>query len=168
MPKRAYFGQNLAVFGSNFLIFYWRKQKFRHPHNRKPPQTPCLQCFFGRPWDQTGQKCQYLAQNDQKCIFWGRIGRFWAKHLNSFWIEPKFWFPHIRKSFFCGNNSQFLPTVRFLPCAWWPFSPLDPSQYLFSFLSYNHLSAEVRFFLKIFIRPLCETLCVVNSPCVEI
>ena len=36
------------------------------------------------------QKGQYLAQNDQKSIFWG-------KYPNYFGREQKFWYPHIRK-----------------------------------------------------------------------
>ena len=31
---------------------------------------------FGRVWDQMGQKCQYFAKYDQKCIFWAKFGRF--------------------------------------------------------------------------------------------
>ena len=38
--------------------------------------------FFGRALDERGKKCQYLAQNDQKCIFWTKFGRFWAKNPN--------------------------------------------------------------------------------------
>ena len=49
-----------------------------------------------------------------------------------FWAENQF---------FHGNNSYFSPTGRLLPYASWPFLPLDPSQHLFSFSSYNHLSA---------------------------
>ena len=38
--------------------------------------------FFGQAWEEMGKKCQYLAQNDQKCIFWTNFGRFWAKKPN--------------------------------------------------------------------------------------
>ena len=31
---------------------------------------------------QNVQKMAYLAQNDQKCIFWTNFGRFWAKNPN--------------------------------------------------------------------------------------
>ena len=34
--------------------------------------------FFGQALDQMGQKCRYLAQNDQKCIFCTNFGCFWA------------------------------------------------------------------------------------------
>ena len=35
-----------------------------------------FQLFFGRAWDEMGPKCQYLAQNDHKCIFWAKIPNF--------------------------------------------------------------------------------------------
>ena len=38
--------------------------------------------FFGRALDKMCQKWQYLAQNDQICIFWTKFGRFWAKNPN--------------------------------------------------------------------------------------
>ena len=52
----------------------------------------CLRCQ--RSWDEMGQKCQYLAQNDQKCIFWTKFARFAAKNLNSYRGKQKFWYPH--------------------------------------------------------------------------
>ena len=57
--------------------FYWRKQKFWYPHNAKTTQAPDA-LFYGRAWDEMSQKCQYLAQNDQICIFWAKFGHFWA------------------------------------------------------------------------------------------
>ena len=40
--------------------------------------------YFGaaRALDKIGKKWQYLAQNDQKCRFWTKFGRFWAKNPN--------------------------------------------------------------------------------------
>ena len=70
VPKKAYFGQKLAVFGPKILIFTGGSK------------APCSHCFFGRAWDEMGNKCQYLAQNDQKWIFWTNFGRFWAKNPN--------------------------------------------------------------------------------------
>ena len=32
--------------------------------------------------EKKGKKGQYLAENDQKCIFWTKFGRFWAKNPN--------------------------------------------------------------------------------------
>jgi len=44
---------------------------------------------------QNGQKCQYLAQNDQNCKFWAKIGHFWAKNPNFYGSKYKFWYqPH--------------------------------------------------------------------------
>ena len=43
--------------------------------------------FFSQALDQVGQKCQYLAQNDQKCIFWTKFGHFWAKNPNFYGIK---------------------------------------------------------------------------------
>ena len=37
--------------------------------------------FFGQALKK-GQKCQYFAQNDQKCIFLTNFGHFWAKNPN--------------------------------------------------------------------------------------
>ena len=34
-----------------------------------------------------GQKCQYLAQNYQNCIFWAKFGRFWSGLHKYVWIE---------------------------------------------------------------------------------
>ena len=40
-----------------------------------------LAFFFGRAWDKMGQKYQYLALNDQKCIFWTKFYLFVPKIL---------------------------------------------------------------------------------------
>ena len=65
---------------------------------------------------------------------------------------------------FCLGNQTFFNGAF---VARRPFLLLDPSQYLFSFSSNGHLSAELCFFfLKIFTRPHCGKLFVVNSPCV--
>ena len=37
-----------------------------------------------------GSKCQYLAKNGQKCIFWTKFGRFWAEILIFLEREQKF------------------------------------------------------------------------------
>ena len=33
-----------------------------------------VRIVFCRAWDEMGQKCQYMAQNYQKCIFWTKLG----------------------------------------------------------------------------------------------
>ena len=40
-----------------------------------------LALFFGRASDKMGQKYQYLALNDQKCIFWTKFDLFVPKIL---------------------------------------------------------------------------------------
>ena len=44
------------------------------------PCAPRLHCFIGRAWQQMDQKGQYLAPNDQRCIFWAKFGRFGNKN----------------------------------------------------------------------------------------
>ena len=43
---------------------------------------------------QNVQKWQYLAQIDQKCQFWAKFGRFWAKNPFFYWRNQKFCYPH--------------------------------------------------------------------------
>ena len=38
--------------------------------------------IFGQALDKMCKKWQYLAKNDQKCRFWTKFGRFWAKNPN--------------------------------------------------------------------------------------
>ena len=70
-PYEPYFGPKILIFtgGSKSFGAYVTK-------NRK------------------GQKCQYLAQNDLKCIFGVKFGRFWAKIPNFNGRKQKFWYPH--------------------------------------------------------------------------
>ena len=73
MPKNA----NLVVFWAKNLNFYWKKQKFvLVPTLRKNHLRILFALFFGQAWDEMGQKYKYLAQNDQKCQFWAKFGRF--------------------------------------------------------------------------------------------
>ena len=46
--------------------------------------------FFGQEWDEMGQKCRYLALNDQKCIFWTKFGRFGPQILNFMGVSKSF------------------------------------------------------------------------------
>ena len=39
-------------------------------HKTEKPPRYLVRIVFGRVWDTMGQKWQYLAQNDQKYIFW--------------------------------------------------------------------------------------------------
>ena len=46
------------------------------------PPGHLVRIGFWSPWDEMSKKCQYLAQNNQKCIYWVKFGLFWAKNLN--------------------------------------------------------------------------------------
>ena len=64
---------------------------------------------------------QYLAQNDQKCIFWAKIGHFGAKNPN---------FPGGSKKF--GTHLMEKPCrhlVRFV--FWWDMGPNGPKRPIF-------------------------------------
>ena len=78
MTKRDNFGPNLVVFGHKILIFTGESNSFGTHITEK---GTLFALFFGQTWDEMRQKCQYLAQNDQKCKFWTKFGRFWAKIL---------------------------------------------------------------------------------------
>ena len=75
MNKNADPGQNWSFFG--------KKSKFSVmlPTYRKTYLGTLFALVFGRAWDEMGKKWQYLAQNDQKCIFWTNFGRFWPRIL---------------------------------------------------------------------------------------
>ena len=78
MPKNA----NLVVFWAKNLNFYWKKQKFvLVPTLQKNHLRILFALFFGQAWDKIGQKYKYLSQNDQKCQFWAKFGRFRPKIL---------------------------------------------------------------------------------------
>ena len=57
-------------------------QKIWYTHISVLNEAPRSHCFIGRAWHQMDNKGQYLAQNDQICIFWTKFGRFWAKNPN--------------------------------------------------------------------------------------
>jgi len=81
MEKHANFGRNLIGFGQKILIFTGESKSFAIHITEKPPRH-LVRIVFGRAWDQMGKNGQYLAQNDQKCVFWTNFGRFWAKNPN--------------------------------------------------------------------------------------
>ena len=51
-------------------------------HIRENPPRHLDRIVFQSGMGRNVQKGQYLAQNDQKCIFWTNFGRFWAKNPN--------------------------------------------------------------------------------------
>ena len=81
MTKNAYFGPNLAVFGAKILNCMGVSKSFITHITENPPMRLVRNVFWSGI-GQNVQKWQYLAQNDQKCIFWTKFGRFWAKNPN--------------------------------------------------------------------------------------
>ena len=61
LAKNAILGPNFAVFGPKFLIMMGGSKSF-DTHIMDNLLGALFASFFGRPWDQMGQKCQYLAQ----------------------------------------------------------------------------------------------------------
>ena len=102
MTKYAYFGPNLAVFRPNIPIFTRRSKSFGIHINENHFCT-LFALFFGRTWDQMGQKWQYLAKYTN---FGTNLAVFGPK-ISIFWEYIKFWYPHNGK----------LP--RHLVCIFW-------------------------------------------------
>ena len=110
MIKNANFGPNLVVFGQKILFFYRKKQKFWYPNNEKKPWH-LIRINF---WEEMGQKCQYLAQNDQKCQFWAKFGRFRAE-------KPYSWYQ-------CNRKTTYAPCSH---CFWSGMGPNGPKMPIF-------------------------------------
>ena len=81
LTKNANFGPNLVVFGQKILFFTGEIKSFVTHITENPPRH-LVHIVFWSGIGQNVQKWQYLAQNDQKCIFWTKFGRFWAKNPN--------------------------------------------------------------------------------------
>ena len=81
LPKNANFGPNLVAFGQKILFFTWEIISFV-THITETPPRHLVHIVFWSGIGQNVQKWQYLAQNDQKCRFWTKFGRFWAKNPN--------------------------------------------------------------------------------------
>ena len=78
MERNSKFGPNLVVFGQKILVITGEIKRLVTNITENPPRHLVCICFWSG-MGQNGQKCQYLAQNDQKCIFWTKFGSFWAK-----------------------------------------------------------------------------------------
>ena len=87
VPKKAYLGAKMAVFGPNILIILGGS-KSSDTHISENHLGTLFALLFGQAWHQMDQKGQYLAQNDQKCIFLAKFGRFWGIVL-MFWRGSK-------------------------------------------------------------------------------
>ena len=69
------------------------------------------------PTNQTGHQMsrQPMTQNEEKCQFRAKFGRFGAKNPNFYWRKQKFWYPHNPRSKLA--RSQFSPKRRLVPHA---------------------------------------------------
>jgi len=86
LTKNANFGPNLVVFGQKILFFTGEIKSFVTYITENSPRH-LVHIVFGRSLDKMCKKWQYLAQNDQKCRFWTKFGRFWAKKPNFYGIK---------------------------------------------------------------------------------
>ena len=75
VPEKSYFGAKIAPFGPNIIIILGGSKSFGTNISENHLGTS-FALFCGLAWHQMGQKGQYLAQNNQKCIFWAKFGRF--------------------------------------------------------------------------------------------
>ena len=77
LTKNASFGSNLVVFGQKILFFTGEIKSFVTHITENPPSHLVHIGFWSRI-EKKGKIGQYLAENDQKCIFWTKFGRFGA------------------------------------------------------------------------------------------
>ena len=80
-PKMPILGQIWSFLGKKSFFLSWEIISFVTHITENPPRH-LVHIVFWSGIGQNVQKCQYLAQNDQKCIFWTKFGRFWAKNPN--------------------------------------------------------------------------------------
>ena len=97
MTKIANFRPNLVVLGQKIVVFTGESKSFG-THITEKPHRHLVCIVFGQAWYEIGQKCQYLAQNDQKCIFAAKLSSFWAKNPNLYGRKQKIWYPHNGKT----------------------------------------------------------------------
>ena len=68
LTKNASFGPNLVVFRQIIQNFTGKSKSFGTNISKKTNQGTLFALFFGWAMDEMGKKCEYLAENDQKCI----------------------------------------------------------------------------------------------------
>ena len=85
-PKMPILGQIWSFWGKKSFFFTWEIKSFVTHITENSPRH-LVHIVFGRSLDKMCKKWQYLAQNDQKCRFWTKFGRFWAKKPNFYGIK---------------------------------------------------------------------------------
>merc|ERR1711952_108740 len=101
------FGPIWSFLGNKSLFFTGEIKSFVTHITENPPRH-LFHIVFWSGIGQNVQKWQYLAKNDQKCIFWTKFGRFWAKN-------PKFL--QVSKSF--GTHTMEKPPRQFFRIVFW-------------------------------------------------
>ena len=76
MTKNAYFGPKLAAFGSKTLILMGGSKSFGTHLTENPPRK-LVRIVFLSGIGSNGPKMMIFGQ---KCQFWAKLGRFWAKN----------------------------------------------------------------------------------------
>ena len=89
MNKNAIFGPNLDFFGQKILFFTGEIKSFV-THIMENPPRHLVHIVFWSGIGQNVKKWQYLAQNDQKSIFWTKFGRFGPKILIFMGVSKSF------------------------------------------------------------------------------
>merc|ERR1712155_482361 len=82
-------GQIGSFWGKNSYFFTGEIKSFAIHITENPPGH-LVHISFWTVIGQNVQKWQYLAQNDQKCIFCTKFGRFWAKNPNFMGVSKSF------------------------------------------------------------------------------
>ena len=82
IDQKCQFWAKFGRFGAKNPNFYWKNQKFCYPHkvNRCLARYSPRATTTNRPTNRALNSLHGLAQIDQKCQFWAKFGRFWAKN----------------------------------------------------------------------------------------
>ena len=97
--EKCNFGTNWSFLGLKSL-FFRKGAKVVVPIYQKIPRHLVCIVFFVRTWHQMGKKGQYLAHNDQKCIFLGKIWLFSGQKSYCIWEGAKVFVPMYLKTLF--------------------------------------------------------------------
>ena len=119
MTKNANFEPNLVVLGQKILILTEESKGFGTHITEKKHLGTLFALFFGRAWDEMGQKCQYLAKNaifgpnlavfGTKILIFMRVSKSFGTHIGTFVVL--FFGRHGPKMPIFGQKSQFWAEV---------------------------------------------------------
>ena len=93
LAKNVSFWPTLALYGPKILIFMGVCKRFGTLITEKTPRQ--LVCII--VWSATGSNRPKMPIFGQKCQFWAKFGRFWAKNPFFGGLEQNFWYPPIRE-----------------------------------------------------------------------